>query len=119
MNQLYVQQWRDHLDRISVRKQWTETIPADYRMNRIFDSFDEGTKVALLLNGNPSNIFFNVGIALGVGFPLDLSLDNIYYRYPEKIQTWDIQINARAIVDLQGGLDAAPQVKVVCECYIL
>lgn len=100
-------------------EQWAETIPAGFRMNRVFDSFDEGTKVALLFNGIPSNIFFNVGIVLGVGFPLDISLDNIYYRFPEKIQLWDIQVNARAIIDLQGGLDGSPQVKVVCECYIL
>ncbi|MCH8035304.1 MAG: hypothetical protein IH950_16315 [Bacteroidetes bacterium] len=100
-------------------EQWVETIAIEYRMNRIFDAFEEGTKVNLLFNGVQSNIFFNTGISLTHGFPLDLSLDNIFYKFPAKIQTWDIQINARAIVNLQAGMDASPNVKVVCECYIL
>ncbi len=102
-------------------EQWSETIPTLTRVNRIFDQYNLGTFIKVLVNGIPLGIFssdVNPAGPIPVGYPLDLSLDNIYSKFP-KVQTWDIQITARHASSLQTPAYVVPNVKVVCECYLL
>jgi hypothetical protein len=89
----------------------SETIPAQGRIDRIFDTFTS-TIITLKINGTPLN-FFNAA------FPLDVDLQNIYYKYPEKIQDISLIINSAIIVNLVTGGQSNPNVKVNMEVYLI
>lgn len=95
----------------------TETIPTRARINRVFDDFINGAQIDFIINGAPVGLF--PSSAQG-GYPADLFLDNIYYHFPEKIQTFDVSIDVDLCIDLENGTFAnQPFIKVLVECYIL
>ena len=95
----------------------SELIPPLTRINRIFDEYETSTLINLLFNNASMGIFSSV--APLVQFPLDLDLDNIFYLFKAKCETWNIQITGSIVVDLENNVPGEPYVKVVCECYII
>ena len=101
-------------------EQWTETIPANCRINRVFDLYNLGARIDFLINDVP--LFFQTKDSSGVpvdGYPVDLFIDNIYFKYPERIVELDLKITAKVFTDLLAGTTANPLVKVIVECYLI
>jgi hypothetical protein len=96
-----------------------ETQIVNSRLNRIFDVSVGGLDLQLFFNG--SNISFSQRFGTLVEpYPLDLNLDNIFYRFPEKIQTIQMIANALIYTDMQAGAGtAACQLKILMEIYVL
>jgi hypothetical protein len=92
----------------------SETIPTNTRLTRVIDDFVVGTTINFSINGN--KLFFLDGSTNG--YPIDLFLDNIFYKVPERLQSIEISVNSRIDNDLLGAL-IAPNIKVVFECYVL
>lgn len=86
------------------------------RINRIFDDFVSSGTFRFIINGVSIPIFLQEGLP---GYPIDLQLDNIFYLYPEKIETLSMQIVGNTIQDLTTGALVRPNVKVVVECYLI
>jgi len=98
-----------------------ETIPAKSRINRIFDFYNLGARINFLLNGAPLTFFQSVdsaGVAVD-GYPVDLWIDNIYYKYPAKVSAIDLAITAKVFDDIEAGTTVNPLVKVIVECYLI
>jgi hypothetical protein len=102
----------------------SETIPGNARINRIFDVYDFGCQLTLLINGSPVELFPSEVLIVppaGDGnVPLDLDLDNIFYKFPAKLTSLDIRLDAQIFSDIRT---AAPQmdqplVKVFLQCYL-
>lgn len=96
---------------------WTEFLPALSRMDRIIDTWATGTRIVMEING--SNVpIFTYDPTL-IGFPIDLHLDNIFYKYPAKIQDWNCRVTAECW-DLHNPQALfTPLVKVIIECYLI
>lgn len=86
------------------------------RIDRLFDDYANGAYINLSINNIILPLFTNIGIS---GFPLDLNIDNIFYKFPATIQNIDFQINARVINDLTTGALVVPLVKAYIECYLI
>lgn len=98
-----------------------ETIPANSRINRLFDFYNLGARIDFLLNGTPLTFFQSVD-ASGVpvdGYPVDLWIDNIFYKYPEKVSDIDLKITAKVYDDIEAATTVNPLVKVIVECYLI
>lgn len=95
----------------------TNSVEATYNNQRIvhlLDDFVSGTKIDFLINGGNTGIFPDTGVL----YPLDINLDNIFYKYPEKIQSINFQITSNVINDLTTGALVNPNIKVLVECYV-
>jgi hypothetical protein len=88
-----------------------ETIPAAARIERLFDT-DAGTVIVFRINGSPVNLFNAI-------FPLDVDLQNIYYKYPEKVQTLDLNITGLIVENIQTGVTDNADIIVNMEVYLL
>jgi len=95
---------------------WEETIPTLARLDRLFDNFNTSTLVKCTLNGAQFPAFVNQAIP---GYPMDLELDNIFYKYPEKVSSWTWTIEGEAFNDINSAALDNPLIKVVVECYII
>jgi hypothetical protein len=84
------------------------------RINRLFDDFVAGTTIRFQINGTTVNFFPG-----NLCFPLDLWIDNIMFKYPEKVQTLNFQVLSSVINDLTTGALVNPNVKVMIECYLI
>jgi len=100
-----------------------ELIPGNTRINRIFDESAIGTTLNLLFNGSSSDIFPQyaaiVPPLVGGNVPLDLDVDNIFYKYPEKIETLNVSVLSSIFQTLNVPATLAPNVKVFVQCYLL
>lgn len=97
----------------------TETIQANFRINRLFDSWPTSTVIDVRLNGFRLPIFENQAIP---GYPLDLDVDNIYYHFPVKLidtNPIDVRITGDVCVNIAAGTTEAPLIKVVMEVYLI
>lgn len=93
-----------------------ELLQRGARINRVFDD-DTGMQFNFKINGSPAGIFGN--LLAGVSYPADLNLDNIYFKFPEKIQTMEMTVTG-GLLDSPGTGNRLPQtVKVTMECYLL
>ncbi len=93
-----------------------ETIPPRARTHRLFDDFITGAQIDFVLNGAPVSVFPTTAEG---GFPGDLHLDNIYYRFPQKLVTFDLSVDMKIFVDIEAGTTDNPFLKVFVECYLL
>lgn len=101
---------------------WSETIPANSRVNRVFDNYNNGAEIKLIINGMPLNLFTSVGQSIGVtvkGYPGDLFVDNLFYLYPEKLVDFDISVDLKLFDDIDAATTVNPNLKVVVECYLI
>jgi len=89
-----------------------EIIQSGARIDRLFDIKSVGTVIVMLINGAPVN-FFNAN------FPLDVDLQNIYYKYPEKVQTISLTVNGQIIFNLQNNTATDSNLKVNMEVYLI
>lgn len=96
----------------------TETIPARARLTRVIDDFTASTIIDFLINGVPIGIFPSTGDG---GYPADLHIDNIYFWYREKVQTFTVAVTSNVYTDLEAGTLGSGGffIKVVVEVYIL
>lgn len=89
------------------------------RINRVFDIYDQSMLIDMRINGVPIAMFNAVA---GFSYPADLFVDNIYYKYPEKINQWTLGV-AGSLMDTPSvdvGQNAVTvSVKATIECYIL
>ncbi len=101
-----------------------ETIPANCRVNRVFDVYDYGCQLSLLINGSrvpmfPSEVLIVPPAADG-NVPLDLDLDNIYYKYPAALTDLQVSIDAQIFTALFAPPKVGvPNVKVFIGCYLI
>lgn len=93
----------------------TETIPAQARINRLFDMFSISTRITFMINGTPIPIFSNQAIP---GYPMDLDIDNIMYLFPNKVKTFDVRVLGEILTDIDAGTTDNPLIKVTVELYI-
>jgi len=102
-----------------------EFLPGNTRINRLFDVSSFGTTFDFLLNNSSTDIFplFApiVPPFVGGNVPLDLDIDNIFYKYPEKIESIGCSVNARifGVIDPVLPVESTPNVKVFIQCYLL
>lgn len=100
----------------------SETIPGNNRINRLFEVYDYGCQLTFLINGTPIQLFpVEVPIFPPAGdgnVPLDLDVDNIFYKYPEKVQSIGFRIDALITEDILNNVTIPPLVKVFLQCYI-
>jgi hypothetical protein len=96
---------------------WTETIPLLTRMDRVFDLYSTSAQIRIIINGAAVPVFTYDNTL--VGLPLDLDLDNIFYKFPEKIQSWDVSVAAEVYDLANPPVAVTPLVKVLIECYLL
>jgi len=92
-----------------------ETIPIGYRLPRLIDRWGTGTTITFLINNSNLPLFNNVA---GLShLPADLSLDNIFYHYSQKVQTINLRIFSQVLTTYVPAF-GNPLVKVIVECYI-
>jgi hypothetical protein len=100
----------------------SETIPAQSRVNRIFDVYDFGCQLTLLINGSPVELFPSEVVIVppaGDGnVPLDLDLDNIFYKFPAKLTSLDMRLDAQMFNNIQASVVDQPLVKIFLQCYL-
>ena len=96
-----------------------ETLGGNVRLDRITDLFNEGTSIRIMLNGVPCPIFSqNFSNATGQYIP-DLWEDNIFYRYPAKIQTLTCGVFATVTNNLvTPGASVVVNMRVLIGCYL-
>lgn len=94
--------------------QTIETIQPLQRIDRLFDDAAFGTQINLAING--FNVLFDS--LVGMPFSLDTVLDNIGYKYPERVSDIALSINSLITLNLQTAAQAVPHVKVIIECYL-
>ncbi|MBK9285058.1 MAG: hypothetical protein IPM51_12195 [Sphingobacteriaceae bacterium] len=99
-----------------------ETIPGNNRINRLFEVYDFGCQLTFFINNAPVQLFpaetLIVPPAGDGNVPLDLDIDNIFYKYPEKIQSIGFRVDARITEDILNNVVQPPLVKVFLQCYI-
>lgn len=93
-----------------------ETIPSGARLDRIFDVYTNYTDVRLILNGALISVFANV--PGGGHYPLDLWIDNVFYRLNQALVSIDVQVNGTYFDDIEAQTTRHPNVKVLIECYL-
>lgn len=100
-----------------------ELLPANCRINRIFDVYDYGCQLTLLINGSPVALFPSEVLIVppaGDGnIPLDLDIDNLFYRYPAKLVSLAMRLDARIFQTLNVPVEVAPVVKIFLQCYLI
>lgn len=100
-----------------------ETIPAVCRINRIFDVYDFGCQLTFFINGMRVPMFpAEVVIVPPAGdgnVPLDLDLDNIFYKYPEKLEAFDVSLDAQIFENIETSVVDNPLVKIFVQCYLI
>ena len=107
-------------DGVSTNK---ETIFDNGRLTRGIDLFGGGFSIDFRINGQQIGIF-SANQAAGA-YPLDLWLDNIFYKYGnEKLQEISLSIQGLIVLDISVTPYTAPNlinpdVKVVIECYLI
>jgi len=94
----------------------SETLAARMRLTRVIDDFNNGAIINFLINDVPIGIF--PSDAAG-GYPMDLDIDNIYYYYSEKVQTFNVGVDGDIFEDLEAGSTGQPFIKVLVEVYII
>jgi len=96
----------------------TETLPARARLTRVVDDFTSSTIIDFLINGVPIGIF---PTSADGGYPADLHVDNIYFWYREKVQTFNVAVTSNVYIDLEAGTlgTGGTFMKVLVEVYIL
>lgn len=98
-----------------------ETVPQTARILRCFESYGNAVIMQLSLNGSQSPIFQNPFVIAGGGVAnswIDLDIDNIYYRFPEKLEAIDFSVNGFIFSDLVTGVPVQPSVRVFIQCYL-
>lgn len=103
----------------------TETIPANCRVNRAFDVYDFGCQLTVELNGARVPLFPNEVVIVppaGDGnVPIDLDVDNIFYKHNAKLTSFNIRLDAQifsSIVSTAQVIDQ-PLVKIFVQCYLI
>lgn len=96
----------------------TETVQAGQRLTRVIDTFSAGTIIDFLINGVPIGIFPSTAAG---GYPADLHIDNIYFWYREKVQTFNVSITSNVIIAMAADTLGTGGIleKVIVEVYIL
>jgi len=89
-----------------------ETVPVNARIDRLFDVYGGGTIINMRINGGPVNLFNAI-------FPLDADLQNIYFKYPEKIQDLTLQVTGLVYTDIEAATTQNPNLKVNMEVYLI
>ena len=97
-----------------------ETIPINLRANRIFDDVWESSFLELLINGGPIDAFASNFIIAGkkVNYDLGSEIDNIYYKYPEKISSLDARFTTKLMDTFAPYNTSAINVRIYLQCYI-
>ena len=96
---------------------WTETIPINTQVNRIFGSFGDSCNITMRLNDTPNKMFSQAPTEND--FPADLHIDNIFYLFPEKLVNWTFNVTMNLIQNLETAAESNPNVQVVVECYLI
>lgn len=100
-----------------------ELIPGNTNINRLFEDFGYGCKLSVLISGYSVDIFPQytpiVPPLVDGNCPLDLDIDNLFYKYPEKIESLNISVDAQVFNVLNVPAQIVPYVKVFVQCYLI
>lgn len=97
---------------------WNEVITNRGRLTRVIDSFTNSANIDIRINGVPIGIFPQP-VGVSAVYPMDLFVDNIYYHYPENIETFTISIDGLIVNDIVAHTGVVCNMVVMVECYIL
>jgi len=98
---------------------FVETLGGNIRLDRITDYFTEGTAIRLLLNGSPCTIFSTVFTNTTGQYIPDLWEDNIFYKFPTKLQTIELAIFSTVSDNLvTPTASVIPNMRVLIGCYL-
>lgn len=97
-----------------------ETIPVNYSIERVFEFYGGATWLNILINGQTIPIFqpFD-GVTNNGNASLTTDLDNIFYKYPAKLETLDCNCIGVVYSNIDLGLSSNPLVKVFIQCYLI
>lgn len=101
---------------ISLSDGTTETVPPNMRLQRTMERFSAAVDIRLIINGGLIDVF-SIDAGGNNWFPLDLSVDNIYYNYKAPVNTIEFQVAALNFVDWVATGAAGLNVVVLLECY--
>jgi hypothetical protein len=107
--------WENTID-LSLSDGTTETVPPNMRLQRTMERFSASVDIRLLINGAVVNVF-SIDAGGNNWFPLDLSVDNIYYNYKSKVQTVGFEVAALNFVNWANTGAQGLNVVVLLECY--
>lgn len=102
-----------------------ETIAANCRINRVFDVYDVGCILNVFINGSRVPLFPSPAVIFapaGDGnVPLDLDIDNIYYKHDAKLTSFNISLTAQIFESIISTAPVAdnPLVKIFVQCYLI
>jgi len=107
--------WENTID-LSLSDGTTETVPPNMRLQRTMERFSAAVDIRLIINGGFVNVF-SIDAGGNNWFPLDLSVDNIYYNYKSKVQTIGFEVAALNFVNWANTGADGLNVVVLLECY--
>lgn len=98
-----------------------ETIPDTARIDRLFDIHNSGTLITLLINGTVAPFLITAGPNAANAFPMDLTLDNIFYKHPEKITSLTLSVVGNVFTNIIAGSTATGTclLKAIMEVYLI
>lgn len=100
-----------------------ELIPGNTRINRLFDDSAYGTTLRFFINESVVPIFPQftpiVPPLVAGNVPLDLDIDNIYFKYDAKVNSIGVSVDAQIFNVLNVPAAVTPNVKVFIQCYLI
>lgn len=93
----------------------TETVPPSMRLQRTLERFSTAVDIRLFINGSYQNVFSSD--PANNWFPLDLTLDNIYYNYQSNVQSVTFQVAGINFVDFAATGANGVFMSIILECY--
>ena len=97
--------------------QTVEVVQPLSRINRLFDTYNNNCHINFRINSSPVTIFQSQVIT-NPGYPLDLWIDGINFKYLSRLQSIDLSIWGNVVDNLQTAQETNPLIKVVIECYL-
>ena len=97
----------------------SEPIPQNFSIDRIFEYYVGTGFARLAINGKPVIFTPFDGVTNNGNCALNLELDNIYYKFPAAVETFEFFYDAFILNDITTATRSNPLLKVFIQCYII
>lgn len=95
----------------------TEIVPTGLRLQRIPENFANSIRLEIKINGQTVNLFPFITSPLLSYIPLDIAVDNIFYIYKDKIETFEVASLGYVITDWEALNSDTFYHTILIECY--